>query len=250
MEVFINLHSGNLYPCEITNLFYNFDKDIYLINFHNILMNEDDIGILKRIDSEFYYYKSIDDETYHELMNDKVRNEDISILGISIPNLENKRITNNFENNISINKYLELESYSDILKGVEYLYFKILDVSRFNDSFKYVLELSCRSNKILNKNVVSRHKTTKSLEDIFCDNGKYIYISNDNDSLKINPNLESIIVNDFIKINKVKNRNVDSTILTKIARILISEDNYYNSSVSYDEYLDTFYDTLEKKKYR
>lgn len=260
-EILIDTYQGTFHPCQIEWVRKDpLRKNRYIMFFFDRVYNDYFYANLVKQKGEFFVEDLDYSFTKHSLValgEHVFKKVDLSELPPYMKSVEHKKLTNNdvivygYNNSFQLIKktdFLELESYANCLTGPEYLYFKILDSTPNMNGFSYVLEFSEKSSNPLKKRVIAKHKTTKALSDIFCDNGIYTYTYDNRDSFNVNLRDERILVQKLIEINRGKRKNLDPELLTKMVRIMLAEEDRMKAAREYQMYLNTFYGKWEKEK--
>lgn len=261
-EIYIDTYSGSFYPCDVLWLRRNPITGNYLLYFFDRIASEYCYAKLTKLNGHYYVkdiYSQNDKHILQILAQNSIPKVEVADLPPLLKNINHRRITSNDVlidspnaphafTLIKKSDYIELKSYSNAIKGPEYLYFKVLDIKPFETGFSYQLQFSEKSKTPLKKNIIARHTTGKGLTDLFCDNGIYIYIYDQRDKEIIDPKSERIFCQNVMASNKDK--KYDPEILTKVCREMLKEEDYLKALMQYQEYINTFYRKFEEQKYR
>lgn len=264
-QIYINAYNRVFYPCEIISFKHVTLTNNYIIHFFDLVIGDYKYAYVKKKGNKFYLDEIVDcrdTNLLHTIANAAHPDADITLLPHVLDTYASKRDRKN-SSFIDINKspeafvikrkadYLELVSYGNALLGKQYLYFKIKNVKLFKHGFGYQCEFVESSfEPIKNKNIIAKHETGKSLNDLYCENGEYLYIYDKREKEFYDPINEKTLIKKIINENNGKRMNLDSELLTKTVRIILQEENRLEAFINYERYLETFYDKWDKDKKR
>ena len=266
-KVYIYIDDDKSYhKCEVSSIKKDLLSNEYYIYFFDSIYNSYYVSSLEFINGSFYIsdiQKEMGELNFLDtLIKSTHKKQDITHLQPVInsvkhkdkilPSIKDLELHNYYENKdvsaFSIKRidYLELISYADATK-TKYLYFIIDDMNVNELGYEYSLRFVCESDTPLKKNIVAKHRTDKSLSDIYRVDGEYYMSFELKDILNINLELENKFVKALYNHFKPKYK-LDTEVLTKIVRIMLSKKDYVEAARSYNYYLNTYYVPYLKNK--
>lgn len=262
-QIYIDTYKGTFHPCDILSFKHNRITDIFSIYFYDRANGIYSYANLEKINKEFFIkdiHDLSDKNAFSRLISSMQHNADISLLPPFLKSVNHRTITNKdvyVETKamhafkvIQRLEFLELKSYCDAIEGPIYYYFIIKDMEPNINGFYYKLKLSKISHKSLKKNIIARHTTTKSLNDLLSTDLYYYYTYDKTEKIDIDLDSERVLINKIIELNRGRRKNLDTELLTKVVRIILSEEDRIKAAREYQVYLSTYYDKwVEERKY-
>lgn len=259
--IYINSFQESYHPCEVLSFKYNAVTKKYVIYFFDCTMNDYFYAYLINKNGSFLVDKIdyINEEGLPKmLLNGLLNKVDVSILPPYIPfvhrkNLYGNEILADYNYEYILKKkidFLEIESYEDALNYPKYHYFIIEDMEPSFEGFKYVTKFVTTSNKPLKKRIIARHKMELPISDFKQEDGSYLFQFGLVDNIREDTEQIGKLVTKIIELNKGKRENMDSTLLTKMVRLMLESSDRRQAFREYQNYLHLYYDKwiLENKE--
>ena len=252
-QIGIAFYENSFHPCEVCSLKYNKITDIYHLYYYDRVMADYYMATLEKRGNNYFLldFELQSDSSIWQVLASYIYEEcDITNLPALLKR-EDEKMKNVFISrpevpssleDVKVLEYLEIISYENALNYPTFYYFIIQKMDVHKDYFDYEAKIVEKSNKRLKKNIIARHKLLNPITDYPNDGLIYKLRLRDKDIADPNLETEAILVKKIIELNRGRRSDMDPILLTKIVRMILSQEDYLKAAREYEYFMNKYYD--------